>query len=194
MESSDFGIINCLKNCSDHGSCQFSLLEYNFVCICEQYYYGLSCEYDSRACSTSPCLNNATCVDIPSNGSYTCLCSSFYTGNECETRIDNCKNVTCSNRGECLLNNREFENATCKCYNDYFGDYCQEETASLKLVKKAISASSIIAILTIICFYLLILISDISDIWCLRKSKKKKEKKKKHEKFIYINENKYIKQ
>ncbi|XP_065165658.1 agrin-like isoform X4 [Atheta coriaria] len=40
-----------------------------------------------RACSSSPCLNEAKCVDLPS-ATFTCVCHPSFTGEFCETELE----------------------------------------------------------------------------------------------------------
>ena len=56
------------------------------------YVYIIYCSYLSKSdvvlvdineCSSSPCVNRATCTDAVN--SYTCACVAGYTGTQCET-------------------------------------------------------------------------------------------------------------
>jgi hypothetical protein len=44
----------------------------------------LSNNIDTNACSTSPCLNGATCQVSNNGASYTCTCSPGYSGTNCQ--------------------------------------------------------------------------------------------------------------
>jgi len=58
-------------------------------------------------CSSSPCMNNATC-HWGSNGGYWCNCQRLYTGQKCETKLeDPCDSNPC-------------EHGSCRSYQDYF--------------------------------------------------------------------------
>ena len=45
----------------------------------------LSNNIDINACSTSSCLNGATCLLSNNGASYTCSCSAGYSGINCQT-------------------------------------------------------------------------------------------------------------
>ena len=49
---------------------------------------GSVCGTNIDECFSSPCQNNATCVD--GENSYTCHCLSGYQGSHCEEEIDYC--------------------------------------------------------------------------------------------------------
>jgi hypothetical protein len=53
------GLSECLVNCSNQGICVLNSLE-QYVCQCNQFRLGASCQTDSRPCSSNPCLNNNT--------------------------------------------------------------------------------------------------------------------------------------
>ena len=42
---------------------------------------GKLCEVDIDECSSSPCDNKATCMDLP--GGFTCMCPQGFTGPDC---------------------------------------------------------------------------------------------------------------
>ncbi len=47
---------------------------------------GITLAIKQRGCASSPCRNNAECVDKP-NGQYLCVCSAMYNGTVCENFI-----------------------------------------------------------------------------------------------------------
>lgn len=81
MESQDMN--GCLSNCTNVGKCNVDASG-KFVCKCNEHYTGDDCSKDTRACSSSPCKNNATCIEVTNEGNmsntYSCSCSSqlFY--------------------------------------------------------------------------------------------------------------------
>ena len=53
------------------------------LCPCS----GDTCAEDDAECTQlDPCLNGATCVDLPNN--YTCECPDKYSGRNCELDLD----------------------------------------------------------------------------------------------------------
>ncbi len=99
----------CLSNCSNRGQCSLND-ENKFICKCEMFYTGDSCQTDVRACSAKPCQNNGTCIEVSKPGQeindYACNCSSpFYSGLRCEIKFNVCWNKTCSMNGKCFNNN-----------------------------------------------------------------------------------------
>jgi hypothetical protein len=108
---STYDMSGCIVNCTNQGSCVFDSENNKFKCACNAYFSGLACQLDTRACSSNPCLNNATCVDVYSNSTsnsssvvdskFRCECQSNYEGAYCETKINICANETCSSNGNC---------------------------------------------------------------------------------------------
>ena len=198
--TSNYDMGSCLSNCSNNGVCKFDLVNNKFICSCfSAYLTGAACQLDSRPCSSSPCLNNASCVDFTNANGYNmssifstnsteffCLCDKYHQGSYCESEINVCQNETCSGNGNCVdLNNQ----AKCECFSMYLGEKCDTQSAELKTVKTIISFTSIIAIITVILFYSCILIMDVSRL-CSRKAKRNSKRNKKSpvfQKFVYVN-------
>ena len=82
-----------------------------------------TCNEDVNECdSLKPCLNNASCLNLP--GSYKCKCNQGYTGQFCQDRIDYCA------QSFCILPQ------TLTCGNNYttndFECLCKQGTKKLK--------------------------------------------------------------
>nr|XP_014347935.1 PREDICTED: fibropellin-3-like [Latimeria chalumnae] len=73
-------------------------------------------------CSSSPCTNEATCVN--SRGTYSCSCLPGFEGNTCENDIDECFSFPCINKGTCL---NHFGSYSCICQSGFYGDNCEKD-------------------------------------------------------------------
>lgn len=180
--NSKYDFTNCIVNCSSNGLCKFSSNN-TFVCECLSNYAGPTCAQDTRPCSHSPCLNNATCLatttalnltltsstNSTEPSGYECVCAKNYYGTNCEFKVNICENVTCSGNGKCADEN---DVAICKCFSLYSGDQCEIESQKQKTIKQAASTTSIIAIVVLVLFYLLIVLSDVMDYCCMSAEKK----------------------
>ncbi|CAF1090978.1 unnamed protein product, partial [Brachionus calyciflorus] len=159
--SSKFDLTDCLTNCSNHGQCNYDAFMNKLICVCHENYYGSSCKFDLRPCSSNPCLNNGKCsnININNNLNYECQCyGDYFSGRNCEIKKDVCLNETCSSKGECY----DFEHTPkCKCFNMFSGDKCEIESNNFNIIKIVIRTSSILAIIILIIFYVLCFISDI---------------------------------
>ena len=71
--NSNYDLSGCIVNCTNRGFCRFDSVSNSFMCSCDEYYTGQVCQIDLRACSSAPCLNNATCVDNNTQ-SFKCEC------------------------------------------------------------------------------------------------------------------------
>lgn len=70
----------CPKHgCKNDGQC------FDKHCCCRHNYTGEYCQVESIGCLSSPCKNNATCVN-QGNG-FVCVCQSNFTGKFCENDI-----------------------------------------------------------------------------------------------------------
>ena len=178
MANLDQDFTPCLTNCSNNGVCQMDVSLLKLVCSCNDYFTGSGCNIDSRPCSNSPCLNNATCINMNSTAkSYLCQCNEFYTGTNCESSIDLCQNETCSSNGKCSMIDYK---PKCKCYQYYAGDKCEIQEQALATIKKIANIAMILAILIISFFCVLVLMSDMFKfVICRKKYRKKNYKLKK---------------
>ena len=160
---SNSDISACLSDCSNHGICKFSKNQ-TYVCECNEFFKGKSCQTDQRPCSTqmNKCLNNGTCVNSANLTSFSCECplNGLYYGQYCENMRNLCENVTCSEHGNCIQNKNETK---CKCFKGFEGDECEVESSSIKLVKNFQWSSTIICIVCIVSFWIVIIGSDLLD-------------------------------
>jgi hypothetical protein len=128
-------ITGCLRQCSSQGQCQLNQITQMYGCVCDTYFSGSACQYDSRPCSSGPCLNNGTCTNVQglnSTLSFQCECQNTYYGTNCEKQIDVCHNKTCNGKGYCFNSQNE---PKCKCFSGYSGDECELTSAYVKIVK-----------------------------------------------------------
>ena len=173
----------CLSNCSNQGICILDSLMNTYICQCNQYRNGLSCQSDTRPCSSGPCLNNGTCLNLNLNSTeFECQCKLNYYGVFCENKIDLCQNQTCSNNGYCFINNTQ---PICKCLNGYNGDTCELEKVSVKILRVVRTSSILICGSTIGFTIFLVVSNDIWNFFLIKKKKKQKVYSKVIKKFTY---------
>ncbi|RNA23001.1 neurogenic locus notch -like protein [Brachionus plicatilis] len=126
--SSKLDLTKCLINCSNNGKCFYDTKKNHLECKCFENFTGPSCQVDKRFCSSSPCLNNGTCIE-DSQG-FRCQCmKDYFFGNYCEKAIDLCANETCSKNGFCVVK-KDFK-VICKCLYLYSGEKCEIESAEI---------------------------------------------------------------
>jgi len=112
-----------------------------FECQCAAGFTGVLCADEIDECSLpkSPCMNNATCVDLIAD--YRCDCIELwvsgtpvqYGGRNCTVELTGCRENECANGASChpvlvdeLSNNHSY---LCHCLPGYHGDLCSETTA-----------------------------------------------------------------
>ena len=196
--NSNYDLSGCIVNCSNNGICSYDAGLNNFYCLCAGYYTGQACQFDSRPCSSNPCLNNATCIDYTNSVSYNmtsiisssnssefyCSCSQYYTGTYCETKIDICQNETCSGNGNCI---DKKSIPICECFALYQGDKCEIQSSELKAIKTIVTFTSIIAIITVVSFYCCIVLLDISKYFMKNKEHENRHQVHSITKYVYVN-------
>lgn len=105
--------------CENSGTC-LPTMNKNFRCLCPENYSGRTCQIHMKNfCSSSPCLFNATCENLP-NG-YRCMCP---TNEIC----DKSKILTkaCSNTNQCIYGTCNTD-GKCSCFPGWTGDFCSED-------------------------------------------------------------------
>jgi hypothetical protein len=169
LSNSSYDLSSCLSNRSNRGQCSLDMNTRKFKCQCDSDFVGLSCQTDSRPCSSYPCLNNATCSNVNST-EFVCNCQRYYFGKYCENRVDLCRNMSCLNKGHCSINGNV---AVCKCTIGYYGNECELEETSVKIVKSVQTLSITIAFLCIGFTILIVVSNDFWNFYLPRQRKKK---------------------
>ncbi len=140
----------------------------------------MSCQTNTKPCSSNPCLNAGNCSDIilnSTNNWFSCECKNNYFGVFCENRINICDNTTCNGQGYCFINSTT-NNASCKCFPYYSGEKCEISSTYMKYRKVVITLATILAIITIIAFIVFILSMDYFKYFLMNPNPLKKSKTK----------------
>uniref|UniRef100_A0A8C5PBH1 Cubilin n=1 Tax=Leptobrachium leishanense TaxID=445787 RepID=A0A8C5PBH1_9ANUR len=79
---------------------------------------------DRKACSSNPCLNSGTCIDLLD--SFFCLCTSRWQGTACAEDVNECQMydgtaLGCHNQGTCVNTRGGY---SCSCPPEWFGPQC----------------------------------------------------------------------
>ncbi|CAF1158166.1 unnamed protein product [Adineta steineri] len=128
----------CLTNpCENGGTCFVTnTATTKGICVCRDGYIGDYCEIllnntinglkiPTGYCSSSPCLNDGSCVEIGDLQGY-CRCTTEYRGLYCEisVRAVSCNPNPCKNGGTCIL--LENNQAQCLCTPVFRGLTCNQ--------------------------------------------------------------------
>ena len=141
-------VSSCLSNCSNQGVCKLS--NQTYICECNDYFTGKSCQNDQRPCTKSnKCLNNGTCINSLDLTSFSCKCpeNGVFYGQYCENIKNLCENETCSLHGYCHQQQSEIK---CKCFKGFNGDNCELESNEVKAVKSFQWTTTIICIMCMV--------------------------------------------
>lgn len=94
----------------------------SYTCQCAPGYTGPQCTWSVQGCSSHPCQNNATCVDLSNDGMFICDCLPGYQGATCSQILDACHSNPCQNDGQCVQATQGY---TCRCSGYFYGETCQ---------------------------------------------------------------------
>ncbi|XP_072820102.1 protein delta homolog 1 isoform X2 [Vicugna pacos] len=75
--------------CMTFPDCVNGLCVEPWQCICKDGWDGNLCDIDVRACASTPCANNGTCVNLD-DGQYDCSCAPGFSGKDCQKRDGPC--------------------------------------------------------------------------------------------------------
>ena len=155
-------LTGCLMNCSNTGKCVFT--KGKFECECLSSFNGPTCSTSTDLCLLNPCLNNGGCRLNDSNTplGFVCDCVPPYYGAYCEKKRNVCLGyLKCvQHRGLCVAS---LGVPHCKCFQNYFGDVCQNEMPLFKRNKEIGQATAAIAIVIPMLIIVLLLIFDITN-------------------------------
>jgi hypothetical protein len=171
-------IAGCLLRCSSQGQCQLNQNTQMYECGCNTYFSGSACQYDSRPCSSSPCLNNGTCSNVQglnSTLSFECECQNTYYGMFCEEQIDICQNQTCNGKGYCFNSQNE---PKCKCFSGFSGNECELTSVQVKIVKSVQFTSSLLCFIVIGTTIIVLMLNDLWNCFIKKRNKTKIKSKK----------------
>lgn len=92
-----------------------------YMCTCDQGWRGDDCD-KPVPCFSSPCLNDAECVNHLFRDTYTCKCEENYVGDNCEQFLF-CSSSPCLNNARC---DNEINGFECACPDGFTGDRCEK--------------------------------------------------------------------
>ena len=101
------------------------LLALNFVdntwlIISFRYHFsGANCENETNECLSTPCKNNAECIDLVAN--FECKCQPGYFGELCQIDINECLDLPCANGATCFDKVNDYQ---CICVAGRFSNRC----------------------------------------------------------------------
>ncbi|KAL4238349.1 endocardial cushion cell development [Mactra antiquata] len=104
--------------CGPHGICT-SRPGGRFDCSCADGFTGQFCHENINDCSSSPCYNYGTCVDLIN--SYQCICGDGWEGGHCNINKNDCKPNPCRNDGLCI---DLVDGYVCQCTDGWKGKTC----------------------------------------------------------------------
>ena len=177
LSNTDGSLTGCLISCSNHGVCTYDPDLNQMSCACDQYYTGTSCQYDTRACSSNPCLNGGNCTNVfkLNTTSFECSCGHVYNGIYCENQVDLCLNSTCvKEQGYCKVSGSM---VTCVCLSGYEGLNCDQKSSALKTQKAIVSMASVLAFVIMGLFWFMVFAMDYLKFFVM-KDKRVKETSK----------------
>ena len=114
------------------GFCQYGVLA-AYVAECDVSIGG-NCTMDVDECSSTPCQNNATCIESSSGlggvppDMYVCVCAAGWSGENCGVDVDECASAPCQNGATCVessvASTVAVDSYTCLCSAGWTGGNC----------------------------------------------------------------------
>ncbi|XP_021564355.1 protein delta homolog 1 [Carlito syrichta] len=112
--------------CVTSPGCVNGLCKEPWQCICPDGWDGELCDIDVRACTSTPCANNGTCVNLD-DGHYECSCAPGYSGKDCHKKDGPCviNGSPCQHGGTCVDDEGRASHASCLCPPGFSGNFCE---------------------------------------------------------------------
>ncbi|KAF6129723.1 delta like non-canonical Notch ligand 1 [Phyllostomus discolor] len=112
--------------CVTSPGCANGLCVEPWQCVCSDGWEGSLCDIDARACASTPCANNGTCVD-GGNGTYECSCAPGFSGKDCQRKDGPCEinGSPCQHGGTCVDDDGQASHASCLCPPGFSGNFCE---------------------------------------------------------------------
>ncbi|XP_072820101.1 protein delta homolog 1 isoform X1 [Vicugna pacos] len=112
--------------CMTFPDCVNGLCVEPWQCICKDGWDGNLCDIDVRACASTPCANNGTCVNLD-DGQYDCSCAPGFSGKDCQKRDGPCvmDGSPCQHGGSCVDDEGQASHASCLCPPGFSGNFCE---------------------------------------------------------------------
>ncbi|KAF6351119.1 delta like non-canonical Notch ligand 1 [Rhinolophus ferrumequinum] len=112
--------------CMTFPGCVNGLCVEPWQCICDDGWDGNLCDIDIRACTSTRCANNGTCVNLD-NGHYECSCIPGFSGKDCQKKDGPCviNGSPCQHGGTCVDDEGRASHASCLCPPGFSGNFCE---------------------------------------------------------------------
>ncbi|XP_030599717.1 protein jagged-1b [Archocentrus centrarchus] len=122
-----------LNYCGTHQPCKNSGTCTNtepneYQCECQEGFRGRNCDIVEHACLSSPCMNEATCVEDQTG--FSCICSEGWTGHTCTDAVKHCDRSPCGHGATCEEAPGSYR---CLCPPGWTGRTCQLDNNECEL-------------------------------------------------------------
>ena len=116
--------------CNGHGTCTLNGAGTEAICLCDEHYYGDSCEATCMAPNGQLCAGHGTCNWDNAEGLPKCTCEQHFVGQDCSiacpvgTTSSGAERVCSGYANECAIDTSGTK-AVCSCPPGALGDACQ---------------------------------------------------------------------